>query len=68
MTLHKRLTACSLCLRVMRDGVWIEAQTAIGELRSFEQEAPPRFKPALCPSCEAALQARRHHLAESLAA
>jgi hypothetical protein len=68
MNMHRRLTACSLCLRVMRDGRWVEAQTAIGELRSFEQQEPPRFKPALCPACEASLKARRLQVPESLAA
>jgi hypothetical protein len=56
---HSTLTACPLCLRVLRGTEWVDAETVIRELRSFEHEAPPRFEPALCPTCAIAIQLRR---------
>ena len=53
------LIACSRCLRVLRDAEWVDAETVIRELRSFEYEAPPRFEPVLCPICTLSIQLRR---------
>lgn len=53
------LIACSRCLRVLRDDDWVEAETVIRELRSFEYEAPPRFEPVLCPLCTFSIELRR---------
>jgi hypothetical protein len=53
------VVACSLCLRVHRDGVWIEAEEAIRELRSYEFSAPLPLEPGLCDECADNLRARR---------
>jgi hypothetical protein len=53
------LIACSLCLRAAHGTDWVDAETLIRELRSFEHEAPPSFEPALCPMCAASIQLRR---------
>jgi hypothetical protein len=53
------LIGCSRCLRVLRDDEWVEAETVIRELRSFEYEAPPRFEPVLCPICTLSIELRR---------
>jgi hypothetical protein len=53
------LIACSRCLRVLRDGTWVHAETVVRELRSFEHAAPPRFAPVLCPICSLSIQLRR---------
>jgi hypothetical protein len=52
------LTACSVCLRVWDGSEWIEAEHTILRLRSFDRSTPPRFRPALCRPCVAALRAR----------
>ena len=62
------LSSCSVCLRVRWAGKWIEAETMIRELRSFERHSPPRFKPALCATCEEELYVRRLQIPDSLAA
>jgi hypothetical protein len=56
---HVSLIACSRCLRVLRDGQWVHAETVIHELRSFESAAPPHFEPVLCPICTLAIHVRR---------
>jgi hypothetical protein len=53
------LIACSRCLRVLRDETWVRAETVIGELRTFEYEAPPRLEPVLCPLCTSSLRLYR---------
>jgi hypothetical protein len=54
------VVACSLCLRVLRgDSVWIEAEEAIRELRSFELPAPVALLPGLCTRCGDLVSARR---------
>jgi hypothetical protein len=53
------LIACSRCLRVLRDHVWVHPETVIRERRSFEYEAPPRFEPVVCPLCTLSIQLRR---------
>ena len=62
------LSTCSLCLRTLRSGEWIEAETIIRELRSFEHQAPPRLKSAVCDACVESIYLRRAHVAEPLAA
>jgi hypothetical protein len=62
------LLVCSICLRVLQAGSWVEPETVILELRSFEHAAPPRFQPALCATCEESIDQRRAQPAESLAA
>ena len=53
------VVACSLCLRVQRDGTWIEAEEAIRELRSYEFSAPLPLEPGLCDECRDSVRARR---------
>jgi hypothetical protein len=56
------VVSCSQCLRVLRAGVWIEAEEAIRELRSFERPAPLSLEPALCDECSSQVQGRRVRL------
>jgi hypothetical protein len=53
------LIACSRCLRVLRDERWLRAETAIWELRTFEDASPPRFEAVLCPLCSFSIRLRR---------
>jgi hypothetical protein len=62
------LTTCSLCLRVLRGSEWLEAERVIGEIRSYELEAPPRLESAVCDFCADSILNRRAHLDEPLAA
>jgi hypothetical protein len=62
------LITCSLCLRVLRGSEWLEAERVIGEIRSYELEAPPRLEPAVCDVCAESILNRRAHLDEPLAA
>jgi hypothetical protein len=62
------LTACSLCLRVLQGGEWIDAETAIRELRSFEHHEPPQLEPGLCAHCAESIHQRRVSVEEPLAA
>jgi hypothetical protein len=62
------LSACSVCLRVLSDGRWIEADAIIHAQRSFEHPAPPRLGQALCSSCAEALRRQRVGASEPLAA
>jgi hypothetical protein len=62
------LDACSICLRVLRRGEWIPAETFIVEERSFERGVPPRFAPVVCAACERSIQGRRVQPIERLAA
>jgi hypothetical protein len=54
-----RVTACSICLRVLHEGEWIEATHAITHLRSFALPVLPRFEPALCTHCVEWIRRRR---------
>jgi len=54
-----RLVACSVCLRVREDGVWIDGREAIRRLRTFEHENVARLEGALCDRCEMELRLRR---------
>jgi hypothetical protein len=71
LALHRRfwnLRACSICLCVLDDKVWVEAETFIRTHRSFERQTPPRFTPALCDDCEASIARRRAEPSEVLVA
>lgn len=54
-----RLVTCSMCLRVLRGSEWLDAERVIHELRSYELEAPPRLRPALCDGCAESIHRRR---------
>jgi hypothetical protein len=53
------LAACSICLSIRRGQRWLAAEHAIHELRSYEFDAPPRLRPAICDSCASNLARRR---------
>ena len=55
------LITCSLCLRVRRGSNWSEAEDVIRELRSYELEAPPRLRSAVCEDCADSIFSRRRH-------
>jgi hypothetical protein len=57
------LPTCSICLRVLRKGSWIPAETVILEQRSYERESTPILQPALCADCEQSIYERRLHRA-----
>ena len=63
-----RLIACSVCLRVLDDGAWVEADQAIRHLRTFERDHVVRLGGALCDRCEMELRIRRQSAVETLAA
>jgi hypothetical protein len=62
------LTACSICLRVLRGSVWVEPEQVIRELRSFALQEPPRFESALCTHCTQSIRSRRAQTREPIAA
>lgn len=53
------LITCSLCLRVLQDSQWMEAEQVIRAIRSYELPAPPRLQPAVCDSCAESIVSRR---------
>jgi hypothetical protein len=53
------LVTCSICLRVRRGSDWRDAEHVIRELRSFELEAPPRLRSAVCDVCAESIFNRR---------
>ena len=63
-----RLVTCSMCLRVPRGSEWLDAERVIHEIRSYELEAPPRLRPALCDVCAESIHRRRAELTEPIAA
>jgi len=56
---HLTVVACSLCLSVLRDGGWVEAEEAIRELRSYESPVPVPLEGGLCDKCADRVRARR---------
>jgi hypothetical protein len=62
------LTVCSVCLRGLHGSDWLDAETVIRELRSFDLATPPRLKAALCDRCVRSLRERRARPAKPLAA
>ena len=64
----EQLTACSLCLRVLRGSEWVEAARAIRELRTYDLGAAPRLLPGVCDSCARKIADRRLRTVERVAA
>jgi hypothetical protein len=62
------LTACSLCLRVLRGSEWLEAEVVIRELRSFALPSLPQLESAVCTHCVEAIRGRRMQTPEPIAA
>lgn len=62
------LTACSICLRVLRGSEWVEAELVIRETLSYELEAPPRLHPGVCDVCAESISNRRSRVSEPFAA
>jgi hypothetical protein len=62
------LITCSLCLRVRRGSEWMEAEHVIGEIRSYDLDAAPRLRPAICDACAEAIVSRRAEERERAAA
>ena len=62
------LIACSLCLRVLHDSGWVDAERVINELRSYELAAPPRLEPGVCDFCAESIFGRRARVGEHIAA
>jgi hypothetical protein len=62
------LPACSICLRVLVAGSWIEADELIRSLRTFESPKAPRFSHGLCDLCANTRRERRDNPNLSLAA
>jgi hypothetical protein len=56
------LTACSVCLRVRHGSDWIDADSVIRQLGSYEFEDAPRLEPALCDLCAASISAHRRQV------
>jgi hypothetical protein len=65
---HTDLITCSLCLRVLRGSEWVEAESIIREIRSYEHEAPPRLRSGVCEHCAEVILGRRAQVAEAAAA
>jgi hypothetical protein len=62
------LATCSVCLRVRRGSEWIEAERVINEMRSYEFDAPPRLRSAICDGCADSILSRRAQEIERVAA
>jgi hypothetical protein len=62
------LISCSLCLRVRRGSEWLEAERVIKEIRSYELDAPPRLRSAVCDECSESIFRRRAQVVEPAAA
>ncbi len=61
------LIVCPLCLRVLRDSAWIEAERAIRELRTYGFGALPRLESAVCDHCAESIFSRRSRAAGAVA-
>jgi hypothetical protein len=64
---QEELLVCSLCLRVLRAGQWVEARDVIRELRSYELPTLPGFLDAECEDCRDAIDARRGEARQAVA-
>lgn len=51
--------ACSICLRILHGAAWIDAESAIRELRTFELPEVLGLEPAVCDECTERIAARR---------
>jgi len=67
-TANPDLVTCSLCLRVRRDSAWVEPESVITELRSYELDTAPTLLPAVCDACIDAIVGRRAQWEDTLAA
>lgn len=52
------LTACPVCLRVLRGSEWIEVEQVIKELRSFVLHVAPKPDAASCTQCAESIRRR----------
>ena len=62
------LVTCSLCLRVLLDSEWIDAERVIRAIRTYELGALPRLEPAICDICADSIFSRRVQPVEAIAA
>jgi hypothetical protein len=65
---NPNLVTCSLCLRVHRGSAWVEPESIITELRSYELDTAPTLLPGVCDACTDAILGRRVQPEETLAA
>jgi hypothetical protein len=56
------LTVCSVCLRVRHGSNWIDADSLIRQLRSYEFHDAPRLEGALCDVCATSVSERRRQI------
>jgi hypothetical protein len=54
-----RVIACSICLRVLHESGWVDADEAIRKLRTFALPGPVGLDPGLCDRCVDVVAARR---------
>ena len=52
------LTACSICLRVLRGSEWLDSERVIEDIKSYDGELP-RLLDAVCDDCNEAISLRR---------
>jgi len=62
------LVTCSLCLRVLRESEWVDAERVIREIHSYDLEELPHLLPGLCDDCADRILTRRATHAEAVAA
>jgi hypothetical protein len=53
------LITCSICLRVLRGAEWVDAESVIRETRSYELDALPHLRDAVCEACADSIFNRR---------
>jgi hypothetical protein len=61
-----RVIACSICLRVLHESGWVDADEAIRKLRTFALPAPVGLDPGLCDRCVDVVAARRTETAQPI--
>jgi len=62
------LVTCSLCLRVLRESEWVDAERVIRKIHSYDLEELPHLLPGLCDDCADRILTRRATHAEAVAA
>lgn len=62
------LITCPLCLRVLRGSEWVDAESVIRDIRSYDLADPPLQESAVCDFCSESIFSRREHPDEPLAA
>jgi hypothetical protein len=60
--------ACSVCLRVLWKGEWLDTEAAIRRFRTFEDPRVVNLGDGICDRCRDELRLRREPDAEALAA